>query len=150
MKKVITIIVIFLSLNLYAQEFNSNPFTTAESWMEKNLTQADIKKAVPKEYQLVSEDQKMLVFEKPISSKVYDIKVLYEKGKISSVIFSLHSDKIWSLMGEIDELKYNNMNNGFKNGAIESESYNSKTKPFTIIWVTDDNKRTVTGFVNRK
>jgi hypothetical protein len=151
MKKVITIIIIiFLSLNIYAQDFNSKPFTASENWMEKDLTQMDIKKAVPKEYELVSEDEKMLVFEKSVSSKIYDIKVLYDKGKISSIIFSLHSAKVWDLMGEIDELKYKIMDNGFKNGAIESESYNNKIKPFILVWVTDDNKRTATGFVNRK
>ncbi len=150
MKKIIPIIIIFLSLNVYAQDFNSKPFTTAESWIEKNLSQADMKKEVPKEYKVVSEDEKMLLFEKQVSSKTYDIKVLYEKGKISSIIFSLHSDKVWSLMGEIDELNYKIMGNGFKRGAIESESYNSKTKPFILVWVTDDNKRTATGYVNRK
>ncbi len=151
MKKVIAIIFfIFLSLNIYAQDFNSKPFTTSENWMEKGLTQIDIKKAVPEEYELVSEDEKMLVFEKSVSSNIYDIKVLYDNGKISSVIFSLHSDKVWNLMGEIDELKYEIMDNGFKNGAIESESYNSKTKPFILVWVTNDDQRTVAGFVNRK
>ncbi|WP_026838856.1 hypothetical protein [Gillisia sp. JM1] len=150
MKKVITIIIVFFSLNIYAQDFNSKPFTTSENWIEKNLTQEDIKKAVPKEYELVSEDEKMLIFEKAVSSKIYDIKVLYDKGKISSIIFSLHSNKVFNLMSEIDELKYNIMDNGFKNRAIESESYNSKTKPFILIWLTDTNKRTVTGFVNRK
>ncbi len=150
MKKFSTIIIILLSLNIYAQDFNSKPFTTSENWIKNNLTQAEMKKVVPKEYKLVSEDEKMLIFEKQESSKIYDITVPYDKGKISSIIFSLHVDKVWSLMGEIDELNYKITDNGFKNGAIESEFYKSQTKPFILVWVTDDNKRTVTGFVNRK
>ncbi len=148
--KFILITILFLSLNICAQEFTSKPFTVSQSWMDKNLTQAEIKKSVPSDYELVSEDEKMLVFEKSVSSKIYDIKVLYDKGKISSVIFSLHSDKVFTLMGEIDELNYKLMDNGYKRGAIESESYKNSNKPYIIVWVTDDNKRTATGFVNRK
>ncbi|EMY79876.1 hypothetical protein pgond44_14743 [Psychroflexus gondwanensis ACAM 44] len=151
MKTKLTLItLLFLSFNIYAQEFSSKPFTVAQNWMEKSLSQSDIKKAVPSDYELVSEDTKMLIFEKTLSSRIYDIKVLYDNGKISSVIFSMHSDKVWNFMGEIDELKYKNMDNGFKRGAIESESYNNSSKPFIIVWVTNDNKRTATGFVNRK
>jgi hypothetical protein len=151
MKTKLTLItLLFLSFNIYAQEFSSKPFTVAQNWIEKSLSQSDIKKAVPSDYELVSEDTKMLIFEKTLSSRIYDIKVLYDNGKISSVIFSMHSDKVWNFMGEIDELKYKNMDNGFKRGAIESESYNNSSKPFIIVWVTNDNKRTATGFVNRK
>lgn len=148
--KFILIAILFLSFNINAQEFTSKPFTVAQSWMDQNLSQSDIKKSVPSDYELVSEDEKMLVFEKPVSSKIYDIKVLYDKGKISSVIFSLHSDKIWNLMSEIEELNYKIMDNGIKRGAIESESYKNSTKPYILIWVTNDDKRTATGFLNRK
>ena len=150
MKSILNIFLIVLSINIYAQDFNSKPFTSAENWAKKNLNQSEIKKIIPQEYELVSEDEKMLIFEKQVSSKIYDLKVLYNNGKISSIIFNLHYDKVWNLMGEISELNYKVMNNGFKNGAIESESYDSQTKPFILVWVTDDNKRTVTGYVNRK
>ena len=151
MKTKLTLIaLLFLSFNIYSQDFNSKPFTIAQNWMEKNLSQSDIKKAVPTDYELVSEDDKMLIFEKPISSRIYDIKVLYDSGKISSIIFSMHYDKVWNFMSEIQELKYKKMDDGFKRGAIETESYDNTNKPFILIWVTDDNKRTATGYVNRK
>lgn len=150
MKKIFLLVgIIFLSINTYSQLFTEKPFTVAQSWLDKNLSQNRIKSVVPDNYELVSEDVEKLVFERQISpSKTYNIMVFYKKGEISGVMFTLHSSKAFKLLLEIEKLDYKIIDEVQLSG-MELNSYVHPDKGYKLGCAINSIKRIVIGSINK-
>lgn len=134
MKKVILILVVFVSLNAYCQNFDTNPIEYMDSLVLKNIQPSDIDSILPLGFKIIEQTYKYMCAEKKTNNISQYLEFIYKNSNLIKVSAILGKTNV---INDINNLPYKKMGTSY---GVNPENLTEKFK--TIMYCRNDNLTT--------
>lgn len=140
MKKIVFLLFVCVSLGVYSQDFSEKPLSYSVNLLKENVSSDYFNQKIPIGYEIVLSEPGKVVAEKKVGSRIYDIKCYYNKGKLISVVFTVHSEQIWDVLRDTENTEFI-MTNEYIVDGVESYLYKNLDLGYNFLIIHNENKR---------